>query len=151
VKAKKKIKNFVKKIFIKDHVIFIWIRLFFVYGKNQNKRSLIPKIIYSLKKKENIKILNPSAKQDYINVLDVVNFIILNLKYKKKSYECDLGCSFAVKVQDIYFFIKNKIMNLKSRKLIKYKNTFVANKTNHKKTKWKPRISIEQGLTKIIN
>jgi nucleoside-diphosphate-sugar epimerase len=149
--AKIKIKNFVKKIFLKEHVILIWIRLFFVYGNNQNQRSLIPKIIHSLKQGKDFKILNPSEKHDYINVLDVVNFIILNLKYGKKSYECDLGCSFAINIKDIYFFIKNTILNLKVRKLTKYKNTFVANKANLGKVKWKPRITIEKGLSKLID
>jgi nucleoside-diphosphate-sugar epimerase len=148
--AKIKIKNFVKKLFLKQEVILIWIRLFFVYGKNQNQRSLIPKIIHSLKQGSDFKILNPSAKQDYINVLDVVNFIILNLKYNK-SYECDLGSSLAIKIKDIYSFIKNRLIYLKFRKLKKYKNAFVANKASLRKMRWKPKISIEEGLSKLID
>ena len=148
-KTKIKIKNFVKKIFFKKKVILIWMRLFFVYGKNQNERSLIPRIIKSLKQDKELKILNPSAKQDYINVSDVVNFINLNLEYNK-SYECDLGSSVSININDIYPFIKNRMKGFKTKKLNRYKNGFVSKKINLHKFKWEPKVSIEKGLIELI-
>ena len=149
-RAKNKIKKFIKKKFIKNKIILIWIRLFFVYGNNQNERSLIPRIIYSLKRDIKFKILNPRAKHDYINVADVVNFINLNLQYSKKSYECDLGSSSAYNISDIYLFIRNKIMNLKTKKLKKYKKSFVAKRINSKYLIWQPKIAIEKGLISLL-
>jgi dTDP-6-deoxy-L-talose 4-dehydrogenase (NAD+) len=149
-KAKIKIKNFIKNKFLKKKIILIWMRLFYVYGKNQNERSLIPKIIYSLKRGKEFKILKPSIKHDYINVSDVVNFINLNLKYSKKSYVCDLGSFFAININDIYLFIRNKIINLKTRKLKKYKKGFVAKKINFKYFNWQPKVSIEKGLIDLL-
>jgi len=149
-KAKIGIKNFVKKKFLKKKVILIWLRLFFVYGYNQNERSLIPRIINSLKRGNEFKILNPSVKHDYINVADVVNFINLNLQYNGKSYECDLGSSLAININDIYLFIRNKIMNLKNNKLKKYKKNFVAKKINLINLNWRPKVTMEKGLISLL-
>ena len=144
-------KYFVKaKTFSKKKIIIIWMRLFFVYGNNQNKRSLIPKIIYSLKRGNKFKIVNASAKHDYINVSDVINFIYLNLQYSKKSYECDLGSSFTIKVNDIYLFLRNKIANLTTKKLKKYQNGFFAKKNNFKNFSWKPNVTTEKGLISLL-
>lgn len=148
-KAKIKIKNLAKKIFKENKVYLIWIRLFFVYGKNQNKRSLIPRIINSLRNGNEFQVLNPNSKHDYINVSDVVNFINLNLEYNR-SYECDLGCSFSIKVNDIYYFIKNALQDKAIKKLKKYKGGFVAKKINLKKINWKPIVSMEKGILELL-
>ena len=148
-KAKIKIKNLAKKIFKENKVYLIWIRLFFVYGKNQNKRSLIPRIINSLRNGNEFKVLNPNAKHDYINVSDVVNFINLNLEYNR-SYECDLGCSFSIKINDIYYFIKSALQDAAIKKLKKYKGSFVAKKINLKKINWKPIVSMEKGILELL-
>jgi dTDP-6-deoxy-L-talose 4-dehydrogenase (NAD+) len=150
VKAKIGIKNFIKKKFSKKKIILIWLRLFFVYGNNQNKRSLIPKIIHHLKRGKEFKLLNPSAKHDYINVSDVVNFINLNLQYGKKSYECDLGSSLGVNINDIYLFIRNKIMKIKNNKLKKYNKCFIAKKIKFKNFIWQPKVPIEKGLISLL-
>jgi nucleoside-diphosphate-sugar epimerase len=149
--SKIRIKNFVKKRCLKKKISFIWSRLFFVYGKYQNKRSLIPKIIYNLKKDRKINIINPSAKHDYINVLDVVRFINLNLNLKYTHYECDLGSSFCYSVYDIYSFIKKKFLKLNINKLKKINSGFAAKKINHKKCGWKSKINIENGLKELLN
>jgi dTDP-6-deoxy-L-talose 4-dehydrogenase (NAD+) len=150
--SKIKIKNFVRKKCLMKKVSFIWMRLFFVYGRFQNKRSLIPKIIYTLKKGKEFKIVNTSAKHDYINVLDVVNFIKAHLNFKYCNYECDLGSSHAYKISEIYDFIKKKIFNLKNIKSIKRykKDCFVAKNFFFKKLLWKPTVSIEEGVCKLL-
>ena len=148
-KAKIKIKNLAKKIFKDNKLYLIWIRLFFVYGKNQNKRSLIPRIINSVRNGNEFQFLNPNAKHDYINVSDVVNFINLNLEYNR-SYECDLGCSFSIKINDIYYFIKSALQDSAIKKLKKYKGGFVAKKINLKKISWKPLVSIEKGILQLL-
>jgi dTDP-6-deoxy-L-talose 4-dehydrogenase (NAD+) len=149
--SKNKIKNFVKKKCQIKKISFIWARLFHVYGKYQNKRSLIPKIIDALKKKKEINIINGLAKHDYINVLDIVHFINLNLNLKYTNYECDLGSSFSYRVYDIYSFIKNNFLKLKTCKLKRFNNAFVAKKKNHKIFGWKPKIDIEVGLKQLLN
>jgi nucleoside-diphosphate-sugar epimerase len=153
VDSKIKIKNFVKKECLKNKISFIWIRLFYVYGRYQHKRSLIPKIINSLKKNTKFKILNPYIKNDYINVADVVNFIKMNLNLKYANYECDLGSSLAFKNIDIYNFIKREIMNLKNIKLKIYKKKkyFISSRKNLFISGWKPTIKIEDGLRRLLN
>ena len=53
------------------NVLFNWLRLFYVYGPDQKKGSIIPLIINSIKNKEEIKINYPANINDYIHVDDV--------------------------------------------------------------------------------
>jgi dTDP-6-deoxy-L-talose 4-dehydrogenase (NAD+) len=153
VDSKIKIKNFVKQECLKNRIGFVWARLFYVYGRYQHKRSLIPKIINSLKKNKKFEILNPLIKNDYINVADVVNFIKMNLNLRYVNYECDLGSSLAFKNIDIYNFIKREMMNLKNVKLKKYKQKkyFISSRKNLFISGWKSTINIEDGLRRLLN
>ena len=63
-------KNFSKKTKI------IWLRLFYVYGKKQRDKALIPYLIKKLKSNENIELNEPYAARDFINVEDVSQIII---------------------------------------------------------------------------
>jgi len=148
VDSKIKIKNFVRQECLKNRISFVWARLFYVYGRFQHKRSLIAKIINSLKNNKKFEILNPLIKNDYVNVVDVVNFIKMNLNLRYVNYECDLGSSLAFKNIDIYNFIKREMMNLKNVKLKKYKQKkyFISSRKNLIISGWKPTININEFL-----
>ena len=51
---------------------YVWLRLFYVYGLNQRKNTIISTIIENLLKKKKIKIKNPTAKNDYVYIDDVL-------------------------------------------------------------------------------
>ena len=58
---------------------FCWLRLFYVYGKYQNKHSLIPSLLKQAESNEPPIAKNPYCKLDFINVSDlcyVINKII---------------------------------------------------------------------------
>ena len=57
-------------------IIFLWFRIFYVYGPGQRKESLIPMLIRSFKSKTLPDIKSPNAANDYIYIDDVVKAII---------------------------------------------------------------------------
>ncbi len=81
------------------NIIFNWLRLFYVYGYGQRKKSIIPMLIDSIKNKKKIEINFPSNLNDYINVKDVVKIIdnFINKKIKSGIYNVGSGKGIEVK------------------------------------------------------
>ena len=80
---------FAKKLCEKKGIKLAWFRIFYVYGTNQRKEALIPKIINSIKNKKKIHINNPDEIIDKINSIkndsELYNLYIQNIeevKYK---------------------------------------------------------------------
>ena len=137
--AKKKLKKFVKRICLKKKIEFLWIKIFFVFGKFQKKDSLINYILISKKKNKKIRLNKPNLILDFIYVKHVSNYIIKNLNLKKIGIiEKDIGSGYGTKIQDIHDFIYAK-----KRKIKKFYNSFRAKKLP---LDFKSKISIERDL-----
>lgn len=140
------------KIFSKTHELKVTIlRLFNVYGLNQNKEFLIPKIFLSLKRKIYLNSFNFS--RDYIHISDVARAFERCLFYKKKKFEIfNIGSG---KSYSIRFLIK-MITKISRTKLNIYsKNIKIAGEVRNTRAniqkaknnlKWNPKTSIEKGL-----
>ena len=83
-KYKNKIFSEVSKIAAKKNIIFNWLRLFYVYGPQQKKNSIIPMLIDKIKNNKKIDIRFPSNENDFIYIDDVVK-VIVNFLYKNNS------------------------------------------------------------------
>ncbi len=156
---KNKINEDIKKLLLKNDIKFIWFRIFYVYGKNQRKSSLIPSIINSIRKNNEFKFKNPYDANDYIYIKDLINFIKISIVKKIPSGDYNVG--FGKTYKNIYILnllrsliSKNKnFSDILPNKLNKiYKKNFYAdiNKTS-KIFKFKPKIDIKQGIESIIN
>jgi ADP-L-glycero-D-manno-heptose 6-epimerase len=149
--SKNSLLNFLKVFCLKKNISLTWFRIFFIYGKNQKKRSLIPYIIESLKnnKKPNLKYIN--NKNDFIHMTDVVNAFIIAIN-KKTSGIYNLGSGKPTSVKSIYLLI-SKILK---KNIYKYKSNSNSNifwastKKVHNELKWKTKITLFEGLKKTI-
>ena len=56
-----------------------------MYGKNQSKQFLLPKLIEQLKTKNMIKIHNLDTKRDFVYLDDVIEAFIMSMKLKEVS------------------------------------------------------------------
>ncbi len=150
VLAKKKLYKFLQSKCKKKQIDLIWLRLFFVFGKHQSKRSLIPYLIENIKKGKKIHLKNPEAINDFIDVKNVASTIKEIIFRFNRSAILDLGSGYGCKVIDIQNFIENIKLN---KKLIlkKYKkNSFIADiKKTYKIVKVKKFKNIEDSL--ILN
>ncbi|MDO8435803.1 MAG: NAD(P)-dependent oxidoreductase [bacterium] len=148
----KKIVNFWGKAVIEN---FIWARIFYVYGPGQRETSLIPYLIRCAKKGENPEINNPLAQQDYIYIDDVAEALALLLEKSEKSKEYEIGWGKLIPNQEIVnivakeFSIKDWQKNIE--KLEKSEFVRPAENSGLKAMGWEPKISIEEGIQKMIN
>ncbi len=154
--AKNSLYNYIKDHSYFKNVKFVWLRVFFMYGKYQKNSSLIPHIFKQLKKNKKPKILSPNASNDFIHVDDVCRAIILAIKKKNISGIFNVGFGKLILVKDIYYTIlklleKNQTKYKLTSRL--YKNSKKENYANIKKIRqklnFKPKINIIDGINKL--
>lgn len=137
---------------------FIIFRIFNVYGQRQ-ERFLIPTIISQLKSTNKIILGDIISKRDYIHIDDVVNAFISVIEKKSSPglsiYNICSGNSLSA--SDIVKLVE-KIKRIKisvkvGRKLLRQdeeKDEYGSYEKAKRDFKWKPRITITEGLKKLL-
>lgn len=149
--------KFLLKLYKKYDFPVTILRLYLVYGPNQDVNRVIPITIINALKNKKFDCSNGLQFRDFSHVDDVVNAIIKTLENLKSTGEIiNIGSGKPVLVKNVIFkicqlvksgrpqfgkikFRKDEIMKL-------YPNIDKAKKI----LKWKPRISLENGLKKTI-
>lgn len=155
IKSKIKLLKFVKEKVKNTKIKFYWLRLFYVYGPNQRKDSLIPHCINSLKKGRIPKIKNPDNINDFVYVDDVAIGIKKILKNNPKSGIYNIGSGKPKDLKTIVeliakIFSKKKFL-FNYKKNTKEKLQFWSNNKKIKKyLNWEPKTTLEIGLKKTI-
>ena len=80
---------------------FCWLRLFYVYGKHQNKHSLIPSLLRQVENGEAPIAKNPYCKLDFINVSDLCYVIKKIIDIKEISGIFNVGSGKSTLVANI--------------------------------------------------
>ena len=127
------------------------LRLSNVYGKNMNNKSLFMDVIQQLNKK-NITVKDSRPIRDYIYIDDVIKSIELFIINNNSGiYNIAYGKSYSV--EKIVFKIL-KILNIKrkliSKNLFNKSEVYIDNSKLHKTFNWKCKISLNQGLKRIL-
>ncbi len=132
------------------------LRIFNVYGLYQPKIYIIPSLITKFKKNnKEISVDNLDSLRDYIHINDVCNAIYKSIFLNKNNLTLDIGTGKSYSVKHLIKLI-SKILNINQRFSIKnLKNSKkTISKANLRLTskylKWKPLISISEGLKLII-
>jgi len=146
-----------KEIAKENNMLFIWTRLFYVYGPRQKETSLIPYIINCVEKGKKPEIRDPSARNDFIYVEDVAQAISLLLKKCRQSSVYNVGSGYPTSVRDIIKIIYD-IYGLQEQyeKVISQpKDTscdFYADISKiQREVGWEPKTSIKEGIQKTID
>ncbi len=135
-------------------------RLATVFGYSFRMRTdlLVNNFVYNSVKKRELKLYEPHFRRNFIHVNDVVDAILYSIENfnRLKSNVYNLGLSSAnLSKYMLAKKIKNQLKSLKI-KIIKdvkdpdQRNYFVSNKKIEKKG-FKARISIEKGISELIN
>lgn len=139
-----------------NNMLFLWTRLFNVYGPGQKTTSLIPTIIDCAKNNKTMGVRNPKAKNDFIYVEDVAEAISDILLKCKKNEIFNIGHGKLVSVQSIIdkisnFFGTKQQYEVVAQKQIDALSYFYADISKIKKEiGWKPKTSINIGIKKTI-
>lgn len=134
-------------------------RPFNIYGKGQNPDFLIPSIIEQAKKGK-IVIKDDRPKRDYIHVEDIIEAILkaIDVQYKDNQiniYNLGTGKSHSVKeiIDIVSGFFDSEIEYLCTHEIRQNEvmDTIADISKIRKELDWKPTISIEDGLKKMLS
>jgi len=80
---------------------FVWYRIFYVYGENQNKSSLYPSLINAIKNEENVfKMSHGNQMRDFIHIDDVIKYLLIPLYDYTISGIYNISNGKGIKVKD---------------------------------------------------
>lgn len=143
-----------------DQKEFIILRIFNVYGPLQDKDFLIPTIIKQLSKgKRQLTLGDIGTKRDYIYIDDLVNAFVLAIEEKEKTglsiYNvCSGKATSAKEIVKIISKIKGHSIKIKTNPNLYRKDEarieYGSYKLIQKTFGWKPKISLEEGLRRIL-
>ncbi len=158
--AKKTILSFLELECTKNNKVYIWARLFYVYGPNQRKGSLIPTLINTLKSGKCPELNTPKNANDFIHVNDVAN-AIMNMSINNiESGIYNLGSGVTTTVSDVSKIVEMSLFGkdaFTNELIEKTKSTEKTVDFNADITKsieslnWTPKIGIIEGIKSLIN
>jgi len=153
---KKKLYNYLSDYCTSKNYSFIWVRIFFSFGPDQNKNSLVPFVIKKLINNQVVNTTEAQQKFDYLYVEDVASALVLSLESGHIG-AVNIASGKATKLKRIILQLANY---LNKNELIKFGAVPYAKKTpmhligNNEilinKIGWKPKFTIEEGLLKTI-
>ena len=159
--TKEHFKLYAKRLCSLNNINFINIKLFHVYGDDDDETKFIPQMIsMMLSPSPSLNFSSGKQKRDFVHVLDISKAYVLIIKHLKekqymyKNFELGTGKTISLRslIKKAYELSKSK------QKLIfsnKYNNNneprkIKADLKNINNLGWKPQISIEGGLKKLI-
>jgi nucleoside-diphosphate-sugar epimerase len=133
------------------------VRIFSVYGPKSNNHCVLPSIVKQMKNSNIIKLGNINSKRDFIFISDIIDAFKIILKNidgfniynvgTEKSYSIKEICKKFEKLYAKKIVIKN---NSEQNRKIDAKN-IICDATKLKKLGWKSKITLDEGLKKMIN
>lgn len=133
------------------------VRLFLVYGENQDFNRLIPFVIKSCLCNKKFNTSNGNQMRDFLHINDCINAIVKIAQSSKANGEIiNIGYGKAIKVKSVINFIKKNIgkgiPNFGTIPLRKDENQkmYPSIKKVKKIINWKPQIKIKIGLCRTI-
>ena len=131
------------------------LRPFNIFTGSINKNNLISNLISSIDSKKRITIINKNSKRDFLHIDDFTEIIlkIKDIDFKFEVFNVGSGISFSFE-QIIEIIEKNTLTQLN----LEYKKndeSFIQdiksdNSKIEKLLNWKPKITLEEGLQKLL-
>ncbi len=129
-----------------------WIRIFWLFGKNEKKERFLKNMISMFRKNKNFFLEYPSIKRDYISTEQAAKLIV-DIIFKKKNGQSFNVCNGkSLSLKEIAFITKKQI---KSGKLIlsnnKYDNEIIGETKKISKFKNYKNYNVKEDLINHIN
>lgn len=154
--AKASLTNFIKMLHVSSGFPGVILRLFLVYGPNQKTNRFIPYVIDNCLRDKKIHTTHGQQYRDFCYIDDVVNGILSAAFEENATGEVfNISSGQAVQTQKIVDIIRENIGSGKfvvgNHERDEDTNFLCGNIDKAKRIlKWKPKISLEEGLKKTI-
>lgn len=146
--AKQTLRKFGEDLFAGQGT-FIWVRPFFVFGAGKPKKSLFPSLIAQARER-NISGVKYDGWSDFIYVDDVAEALVLLATRRALSGTYDIGSGKLTRVGRVAQLVA-QAFRLKPISLHRQKSKGIhANIRVLRALGWRPHITIEQGIRKMI-
>ena len=99
--AKDEIRLSLKASSANSGIDVIWLRIFFAYGPGQRLGSLIPSLINSLTRGEQVHLGSPDSAHDFVHVDDVANAFVCALEQPATAGIFNVGSGLPTAVADV--------------------------------------------------
>ncbi|KKW19664.1 MAG: NAD-dependent epimerase/dehydratase [Parcubacteria group bacterium GW2011_GWA2_51_10] len=131
--------------------VFVWTYPYFVYGPGKPGRSLVPFLIAEAKAGRAPRAKNSDAWHDFVYVDDVARALVLLAEKNIKSDAYDVGSGKLTRTGDIAALIA-RIFKMRTPRLRQTnpRGLRADNRPLVKATGWKPRVSMREGIQKMI-
>jgi len=142
----------------RENLPVIIIRLFQVYGPDDDQNKIIPYTIKNCKNNKRFNLTYGYQTRDFSHINDIVNSLVKLLKSKKNlsGQIFNIASGKSIKIKELVKLIRTTIGRGKPQfgvKVIK-KNEIINSKVSIKKIiksiNWQPKISLAYGLNKLI-
>jgi UDP-glucose 4-epimerase len=155
--SKKSVSDFLKMMFKSESFPSIVLRIFLVYGPNQNKNRFIPQIIKGCQENLKFPVSKGEQVRDFCYISDVVDAIYSALVCDISNAEVfNIASGNPVKIKDVVLMIKQIIgKGLPQFGMLNYRDNEIMNlygNVDKAKTElnWYPKVSLKEGLEKTI-
>lgn len=133
-----------------ERIDFRWFRVFYAYGPNQHRQSLLSAAYESLLKGVPFNIRDPKLARDFIYVDDVSRAIRMLLNSPLSYGVFNVGSGNSTGVGELVGTLQTQ-MNLPSMNIKEYELSLRANYEKIASTcGWRPQVDIEQGVSEFI-
>ena len=150
--------NLLKMLYKTHKLPIVVLRLFLVYGPNQEKNRFLPQVIYGCMSKKSFPVSEGKQIRDFCYIEDVVSAILLTLDNDKILGEVlNIASGKAITIKKVVSMVNESIgYGQPDFGLISYrKNESMDLHANIDKANrllnWKPVVSIKEGLDKTIS
>lgn len=134
-----------------------WLRIYQAYGRHERESRLIPYAIENLSRGRKIELHNASKVLDWIHGEDVANAVNFLLQNNVLDHFIDVGTSKGTSVFEVVEMIatlldsdKNLIEVLSQKHTQQLKPLVCSQESALFRAGWKPRLSLDEGLRKVV-
>ena len=133
----------------------IILRPFNIFGKTLPDGFLISNLLKSIQTNEKITIVNKDSKRDFLHIDDFVDIILKIKDYNFKFEVFNVGSGISFSFEQIIEIIEKNTLTQLNLEYKKKDESFIQdiksdNSKIEKLLNWKPKITLEEGLQKLL-
>lgn len=134
-----------------SNTTLVWGRAFFVYGSGQRMNALIPTCYRDFKNREEPRINNPLARNDFVHISDVVDSIRVLVESEESSGIYNIGSGVSSAVWEVVNMVASELgLPLPYKDMPITLDGNFANMARMREHNWVPKMMLAQGISGTV-